>query len=601
MSQNLQEPIHPDAKPHNDGGDSGIGGGEGILCTDCGTVNSTEARFCTKCGQSLEPIEQISTMQIREGSSFSAYDAPVGRNVEASTTPLPLSPDTEEAAPITGKQEAMSSIPPVSSPNKGGAIPIIRNWLGGNNHDGWRRRTRSRRFITIALIVLILLLVGSSLPFLVPYLHTILPASSATVTITPAGKNFSKTYAISAVTGTPDASQHQVQARLLSFTTKAQSQTVKATGQGHQYKTGATGKVTISPRTGTVPAGNVRVPSNSGVNVIVSVSNPISSGGQTFDASAEQGGSGGNIPAYDINATYYLQSDPNVTFYAQNTSPFTGGQDASDYTFVQQSDIDDAANPLQTQLTSDAQTAVQNQVRANEQLVSDIQCNPKIASNHQANDRATDVTVTVSVTCQGEVYDLQAAQSMAVDLLQSDAAAQLGDSYTLVGNVVTGVPIIVTTDQGGTVLMNADAQGVWVFQLSDAQKQSLAQAIAGKTQADASALLLKQQGVSKVSITTSGGWGTALPAPDNIKMVVLSVPGLDSLSTTQTPQPTSTLNTPETIPVGPHPTIVLKGDTGAVSVHSTGANNFVTIQVPQQPGSSIPYQRSGNGNNIITL
>ncbi len=58
MSQNLQEPIHPDAKPHDDGGDGGIGGGGGMLCTNCGTVNSTEARFCTKCGQSLEPIER---------------------------------------------------------------------------------------------------------------------------------------------------------------------------------------------------------------------------------------------------------------------------------------------------------------------------------------------------------------------------------------------------------------------------------------------------------------------------------------------------------------------------------------------------------------
>src|SRR5712692_6941047 len=145
MSQNLQEPIHPNAKPHDDGGDGGIGGGEGILCTDCGTANSTEARFCTKCGQSLEPIERRITKPLPESSSFSAYDAPVGRNVEASTTPLPPSPDVEEAAPITGKQEALSSIPPVSPPDRGGAIPIIRNWLGGNNHGGWRRRIRSRR------------------------------------------------------------------------------------------------------------------------------------------------------------------------------------------------------------------------------------------------------------------------------------------------------------------------------------------------------------------------------------------------------------------------------------------------------------------------
>lgn len=218
MSQNLQEPINPNANLHDDGGNGGISGGE-LLCTNCNTVNPTKARFCTNCGWSLMPIEQMSTMQFREGSSFSLYDAPMMLNAEASTATLRPSPGTEEASPITNKQEAMSSVPLASAPDTGEAIPIIRNRFGSNNNDGWRRRIRSRRTITIALISLILLLIVSSLPFIVPYLLAILPASAATVTITPASHHLAQTYTIQAVTGTPDASQHQVRARFISYTT----------------------------------------------------------------------------------------------------------------------------------------------------------------------------------------------------------------------------------------------------------------------------------------------------------------------------------------------------------------------------------------------
>jgi zinc-ribbon domain/Baseplate J-like protein len=531
MSKNLQDPIDPHTKTRNDGGAGGIGSVDVLFCNNCGTINPSQARFCTKCGQPLQTTGQMSSMQFGQGWSSLAYNAPVDLNPEASpATPLP-SPDNEEATPLTVNQERTSTIPLVGSPDTSGAIPIIRNWLGGNTHDGWRRRIRSRRFITIALIVLFLLLVGSSLPFLVPYLHTILPASSATVTITPASQNFSKTYAISAVTGTPDVSQHQVQARLLSFTTKAQSKTVKATGQGHQDSTAATGSLTFTNASeNTTIAAGQQISGASGVEIAIDNPFDLTVGGTTsVSAHAVNPGSGGNIPAYDINGAYAItQLGAQVgTVYIQNTSAFTGGQDASDYTYVQQSDIDNVANPLVSQLTPAARSAVQQQLRANERFVyymSDPECTPNIKTNHQATDKATDVTVTVSVTCQGEVYDLQAFQAMATDLLKSDAASQLA-GYALVGNVVIGVPIIVTID-GGTVYMNVDVQGVWVSQFGDSQKQSLAKLIAGKTQADASALLLEQRGIHKVSLTTSGGWGAALPAAENIKMVVLSVPDL---------------------------------------------------------------------------
>jgi len=385
-----------------------------------------------------------------------------------------------------------------------------------------------RRWRLFALIALIIL-VGGSASFLISWVISVLPASAASVTITPASQHLTRVSGIFAVTGTPDASQHQIQARVLSFTTPAQSKTVKVTGQGHQDQAGATGKVTISPRTGTVPAGNLRIPSNSGVYVIINVTSPLSSGSQTFDAWAENVGSGGNIPAYDIDHLYQMVNDPSITFYLQNMQAFTGGQDTLDYTFVQQSDIDDAATPLVSQLTSDAQAAVQQQVRANEQFASPPDCTPNIKANHKADDRVSDVTVTVTVTCKGVVYDEQAARSMASDLLKSDAVSQLGDYYILAGDTVIGTLQVATTTETDTVILNVTADGMWVYQFSDSQKQHMAQLIAGKPLADAQALLLKQEGVSKVTLTTAGGWGSAMPtSPSDIKFTSVPVPGLQA-------------------------------------------------------------------------
>lgn len=382
------------------------------------------------------------------------------------------------------------------------------------------------------MIALIILLVGGSASFLIPWLGTVLPAATATVTITPMSQSMNNSYTIDAVTGTPDASQHQVQARLLSFTTQAQSKTVKATGQGHQDATMAKGKVTISPRSGTVPAGNLRVPANSGVYVIISVTSPISSGSHTFDAWAENAGSGGNIAAYDINNAYEMVNDHSITYYLQNTQAFSGGQDAHDYTFVQQSDIDNAAAPLVSQLTSDAQAAVQKQLHTNEQFASTPECVPKTSSNHKAGDRVKDVKVTVSVTCTGQAYEPQAVQSMAATWFKSDTASQLGAHYALAGDVLTSSPVAQPGSDKNRVSFSENAQGIWVYQFSDAQKQQIAQLIAGKPLADTQALLQKQTGIKKATVTTEGFWGSAMPTSlSDIKFIVLSVPGLQATPT----------------------------------------------------------------------
>ncbi|MGB8345788.1 MAG: DUF4352 domain-containing protein [Ktedonobacteraceae bacterium] len=391
-----------------------------------------------------------------------------------------------------------------------------------------------------------------------------------------------------AVTGTPDAAQNQTQARALSFTTKAQSKTVKVTGRAHQDATQATGKVVITAY-GKMSSGDWHITSNSGIQVTFTIDRDISSGTHTFPAHADDPGAKGNIPAYDIYADWAWQDTPSqVLFHSENPQAFTGGRNAYNYTYVQQSDIDGASTPLVDQLTSDAQTAVQQQVQANEQFASTPECTPNIKANHKANDRVTGVMVTVTVTCKGEVYNAQAAQPIASGLLKGDAASQPGVHYVLIGDMVIGTPQVVTTDEHGTVTLNVSAEGMWVYQFSDAQKHAFAQLISGKSLADAQTLLRKQEGINKVSISTAGGWGHALPTSVNdIKFTIVAVPGLQATSAAT---PAATLTTTPTAPPTPASG---KNTTGkAVQVGNTWV---VTVNnVKTSPGDDVTKPKSGN-------
>jgi len=579
---------------------------QGYTITDW---HSTEGTFVNE--QRLEPLvprlltagdriclgETVYTYEVREGTAL--VPTPVSRSEDEPTVPIAPSappaqtgygsvlqqgyapasqqqPDVPPDAPGVMSASSVAPPPPYTPPplqkkppTKGGLWKMPRRWR------------------LLALIALIILLVGGSATFLISWLPGVLPAATANVTITPASLHLTKSYTISAVTGIPDAAQNQTQARVLSFTTKAQSKTVKATGQGHQDATQATGKVVITAY-GEMTSGDWHITSNSGINVTFTIDSDISSGTHTFPAHADDPGAKGNILAYDLYADWAWQDNPSqVLFHSDNPQAFTGGQDAHDYTFVQQNDIDGAVTPLVNQLTSDAQTAVQQQAHTNEQFAGSPNCTPNVKANHKANDSATAVMVTVTVTCNGVVYDPQAARSMAADLLRSDAATQPGANYALIGDTVIGTPLVATTDEHSTVTLNVSAEGIWVYQFGDAQKQHIAQLIAGKTLSDARAILLKQEGIRLFHFATNGGWGRALPtSPNDITFTVAPVPGLQAQATTQpTAQPTAQPTTQPTQPGGN--TIgkaVQVGNTWVVTV-----NNVKT-----SPGSEFTKPKSGN-------
>lgn len=484
-------------------------------CPQCHADLPAGAHFCSKCGfpgvSEAEPGDEASANQVTAlipapSQQPDILPAPLAANLVSEATPLQL----PSAPPVQPKQP----------PSKG------------------KRWKMPRRWRLLALIALLILVIGGSMPFFVPWLHSVLPAARATVTITPVSQQMYQVYNIAAVKGTPDPSQHQVplQMRLISYTTPESSLKVAATGQGTEGVTEATGTLTFSQATANFVIYAQSFTGNGGVGLAIDTSFTINPGQTiTLPAHADQPGTIGNVPVDYTNYTSNLAPGPGQpsigSIHVENTVAFTGGQDRS-YTFVQQSDIDDATNTLVAQLTSDAQTSMQQQLHTNEAFADNgMQCTPHTKANHQANDRASDVTVTASVTCKAEAYDVQAARSMAADWLKSDATSQLGTHYALVGDMVIGTPQVSTPDEHGTVTIAFVAQGTWTYQFSETQKQQLAQLIAGKPLADARALLLKQAGIKKIGIISAGGWGSALPtSPNDIKFNVLTVPGLQATS-----------------------------------------------------------------------
>ncbi len=125
---------------------------------------------------------------------------------------------------------------------------------------------------------------------------------------------------------------------------------------------------------------------------------------------------------------------------------------------------------------------------------------------------------------------------MAANLLKAQASKDSGPAYALTGNVVTGVTKATALDTRGMVSLLVSAQGVWVYQFSNAVKQDLANHIANKSEQDAKAYLLGQPGVSDVKIVVSSG--TTLPDASHITIEIVAIPGATATPTVTPGNPT---------------------------------------------------------------
>ncbi|HVB23901.1 MAG TPA: VCBS domain-containing protein [Ktedonobacteraceae bacterium] len=383
-----------------------------------------------------------------------------------------------------------------------GAINIFRTQL----------RTMRKRWLFALLILLLLLLVGGGIYTAFSVFGT---EVTATVTITPVQETLQHTYTISALTGVSNVVQSQIEARFLSSTSPAQSQTIAASGRGTVPATAATGVLTFYNPSSTpqsLPA-NILVTDAKGIEVVTDAPVVLNGATQSTGGSATVGahtihtGSSSNIAANDFNNVLCCAGGISVS----NLAAFTGGQNSHMYSYVEQSDIDGAINRMSGILAQSAQTGVMGQILPDEQLIGSIGCVPAINTNHIAGDRAVNVTVTVTETCSGEVYDQQQAHATAGQLLKVDAMKSFGANYALLGDVTTTIIRAGLLNPAGQISVLVKADGIWAYRFSDTQKRQLAQLITGKSEKDAVAALATTAGVHSVSVQVNGGDGNTLP------------------------------------------------------------------------------------------
>jgi hypothetical protein len=127
------------------------------------------------------------------------------------------------------------------------------------------------------------------------------------------------------------------------------------------------------------------------------------------------------------------------------------------------------------------------------------------------------------VTCNVQVYDANAVQTIAQNLLKQKANQDPGAGYVLIGQIVTQSQSP-QVQQDGTITFSVLAKGVWSYQWTDANKQALLNKIKGMSKAQAQRTLNGYPGVGNATIDI----GTAgnLPTDVNqIKLVVNPVKG----------------------------------------------------------------------------
>ena len=303
--------------------------------------------------------------------------------------------------------------------------------------------------------------------------------------------------------------------KLLSPITLTQSQTVPATGHGHQDARYATGTLTFYNGLSTVQqvAAGMVLTGQDGRSVVIDASmsipsaNPPSFGEISAPAHAVQVGAAGNIQAEDVNAT--LASG----LYVKNLAAFTGGQDARDYRIVTKTDRDTTAASLQAKVTASMTAALQGQLLPGQALHT-LPCPPTTTADHAPGEEATSVTVTVSETCTAVAYDTQQLQTRATQLLATQATKALGTGYLLSGNVRVSVTKATTTPPAtSSVVLAFTCVGTYAYTLSEQAQQRLKTLIAGQPRLTALHLLQQQTGIHTASIN---GIPDNQPLPDDL-------------------------------------------------------------------------------------
>ncbi len=358
-----------------------------------------------------------------------------------------------------------------------------------------RQRQRQPTILLLCLVPIVGILAGITYAVMLP-----LFTPSATVTIVATSQQISTTSILPIVTnGTADPTKNQVPGRTLPAITMSEQKTVPTTGTTRQAAQAAHGFITFynaAPYIQTVNAGTL-LTGVDGIQVLTDQDATLpaavmpTEGQTTILGHAATTGPQGNIRAGDL---YGACCRLNV-FVANGA--FHGGQDARTYQSVTQQDINAVTTSVKNGLEQSVQAALQTQVQATETLITPISCTSNVTPDHQPEEEATQVHVTINETCTGTTYNTQALTTLTTQKATQDAENRLGRGYTTTEVYITQITL---SNQSGRELQ-VKSVSLWAYPFTQEQQSRIKAMIAGMSQDKATATLLRMAGVQSVAIT----------------------------------------------------------------------------------------------------
>jgi hypothetical protein len=377
-----------------------------------------------------------------------------------------------------------------------------------------QRRAVPRSLLVVVLAVMVVAtLSGVAAAFLSSQVF----APAVTITLVPQQQTVTTEQTVTVVLGKAQA--NQIQGRPLPTVAMSQQQTV-ATKIGHLPARVATGRITFYnglPSSQRIPAGTLLTTAD-GIQIVTDTdafippaSIPVE-GQISVLAHSVQPGAFGNIPAYAINGACCR-----IDVFARNLTNFSGGQDAKDVPLVTKNDVDNATRMMQAPLMQSITTALQTQLKPSESLLVPP-CTETTKPDVPVGTPASQVTVTLSESCQAIAYDTATLNQQVNQAQTKQATTQLDSHYRLSGTVQTTVRKVTAGKQSYT--LTVQSRGLWTYQLTPELLAHLSQSIAGTQKDAARSVLLRTPGIAQVALNTSSD---SLPSdPAKIHFLVMA-------------------------------------------------------------------------------
>ena len=363
--------------------------------------------------------------------------------------------------------------------------------------------------VPVLLILLLLLprLFGLSLlPASVPIFGA---SPVTTITLTPRTSTVRDTFLL---TASPSATATDPNARVIpdhSASGSANGSSTVATS-GLQNNGGGQARGTLlfdnsSHTPVSISAGFTFTASNSvqirlAASVLVPPRSDGTDGTITAPAEAVNVGQNGNISANALNSPCC-----GGQVIVSNPAAFSGGSDSGVTHLVAQNDLDGVKNALSSGLRQKALQQVTSKLQPGEVQAGTPSYTVSVTPDHPVGSVADQVTVTVTVTATALIYNSNAANDLARQLLNNEARQALGNSYQAQGTLTTTTPTIEQQGGNGQIYLSIGASGLWTYTVTAQIEEQWRQAIKGASLPLAQSYLATRPGISAIHISLPFG------------------------------------------------------------------------------------------------